>query len=412
MGLEGRVFLPLSGDLSRSQRQEVSDEHVEVLFPVAFEAAFDGPQVVGVEPFLAIALERHQDEVGDHVGAGEVPAAGVHGLEDPVRVVFALLELESDDAELAQARAERRDVRAELLDAFLEERQRIGDARRRLVRQGAVVDQRQQGLRIPRLEHQAVALVALAEGIDEILAPDLVGLEAVRRCVVFEVAGERLEDEGDRGQALLSVIDHEGRPVGVEGIDGGDVHDGSEEVLAHVLALAGVEDVVPELAAMAPGPGVSALVDGDAELGRVPDEVEEEGFRGAHGFLRIGGTRPGPTPGYPGPHPTQRSTRLLAVREHRFGASALPGGRTDLRWDRARHARCPEQCNEYTRLQLGALIGTVRRHECRNDLRFVSWRLPILGPDRCWRHGRGAPRRIRRCLSRPATAGAGGMRMV
>ena len=62
--------------------------------------------------------------------------------------------------------------------------------------------------------------------------------------------GERLEDQGDRGQALLAVIDHKGRPVGVEGIDGGDVHDGSEEVLAHVPALAGVEDVVPELAAM------------------------------------------------------------------------------------------------------------------------------------------------------------------
>ena len=30
--------------------------------------------------------------------------------------------------------------------------------------------------------------------------------------------------------------------MGVEGIDGGDVHDGSEEVLAHVLTLAGVED--------------------------------------------------------------------------------------------------------------------------------------------------------------------------
>ena len=94
-----------------------------MFFPVAFEAAFDGPQVVGVEPFLAFPLERHQDEVADHVGTGEIPAAGVHGLEDSVRVVFALLELEGDDAELAQARAQRRDVRADLLDAFLEERE-------------------------------------------------------------------------------------------------------------------------------------------------------------------------------------------------------------------------------------------------------------------------------------------------
>ena len=116
-----------------------------------------------------------------------------------------------------------------------------------------------------------------------------------------------------RGQALLAVIDQTGRPVGVERIDGGDIHDGSEEVLAHVLTLAGIKDVVPELAAMPPRPGVSALVDGDAELWRLPDEVEEEGFRGAHGMLRVSGTRPGPTPGYPGPHPTQRSTRLLAM---------------------------------------------------------------------------------------------------
>ena len=141
-------------------------------------------------------------------------------------------------------------------------------------------------------------LVTLAEGVDEILVPDLVGPEAVRRGVVFQVPGERLEDQGDRGQALLAVIDQTGRPVGVEGIDGGDVHDGSEEVLAHVLALAGVENVVPELTAMPPRPGVSALVDGDAELRRLPDEVEEEGFTGAHGMLRIGGTRPGPSPGY------------------------------------------------------------------------------------------------------------------
>ena len=57
------------------------------------------------------------------------------------------------------------------------------------------MDQRQQGLRIPRLEHQAVVLVTLAEGVDEILVPDLVGPEAVRRAAVFEVPGERLEDQ-------------------------------------------------------------------------------------------------------------------------------------------------------------------------------------------------------------------------
>ena len=48
-------------------------------------------------------------------------------------------------------------------------------------------NQRQQRLRIPRLEHQAVVLVTLAEGVDEILAPDLVGPEAVRRVVLFQM---------------------------------------------------------------------------------------------------------------------------------------------------------------------------------------------------------------------------------
>ena len=43
----------------------------------------------------------------------------------------------------------------------------------------------------------------------------------------------------------------------------------------------------------------------------------------------------------------------------------MPGKRTDLRWDRARHARCPERSTEDT--YLGVLIGTIQRHECRND---------------------------------------------
>ena len=68
--------------------------------------------------------------------------------------------------------------------------------------------------------------------------------------------------------------------------------------------------------------------------------------------------------------------------EHRFGASALPGERTDLRWDRARHTRCPERSTEDTWLQLGVLIGTIQRHECRNDdLRLVFREFPILGPE-------------------------------
>ena len=58
----------------------------------------------------------------------------------------------------------------------------------------------------------------------------------------------------------------------------------------------------------------------------------------------------------------------------------MPGERTDLRWDRARHARCPERSTEDTWLQLGVLIGTIQRRECRNDdLRLVFKEFPILG---------------------------------
>ena len=60
----------------------------------------------------------------------------------------------------------------------------------------------------------------------------------------------------------------------------------------------------------------------------------------------------------------------------------MPGERCDLRWDRARHARCPERSTEDTWLHLGALIGAIQRHESRNDdLRLVFREFPILGPE-------------------------------
>ena len=60
----------------------------------------------------------------------------------------------------------------------------------------------------------------------------------------------------------------------------------------------------------------------------------------------------------------------------------MPGERTDLRWERAGHARCPERSTEDTWLHLGVLIGTIQRHECRNDdPRFVFREFPIPGPE-------------------------------
>ena len=51
----------------------------------------------------------------------------------------------------------------------------------------------------------------------------------------------------------------------------------------------------------------------DAELGRLPDEVEEKGFRGSHGVLRVGdGVRSGPSPG-PWTAPTEGIARLLVM---------------------------------------------------------------------------------------------------
>ena len=118
------------------------------------------------------------------------------------------------------------------------------------------MDQREQRLRIPRLEQQPVLKVPLAVGIEEIVVPDLGGLETVRGRVFPQVPGQGLEDQADGGQALLAIIDQIGRPVGVEGIDGGQVHHRAEEVFAHVGAIAGVEDVLPELAAFPLRPGL------------------------------------------------------------------------------------------------------------------------------------------------------------
>ena len=58
----------------------------------------------------------------------------------------------------------------------------------------------------------------------------------------------------------------------------------------------------------------------------------------------------------------------------------MPAERTGLRWDRARHARCPERSTEDA--CLGVLIGTIQRHECWNDdLRLVFREFLILGPE-------------------------------
>ena len=96
MGSEDRVFLSPLRDLAGPEGQVMADEGLEMVFPaVAFEAAFNGIQMIGVEPFLAVPVERHQDEVADHVGAAQVASAGVHGLEDAVRVARVVLGGES-----------------------------------------------------------------------------------------------------------------------------------------------------------------------------------------------------------------------------------------------------------------------------------------------------------------------------
>ena len=113
--------------------------------------------------------------------------------------------------------------------------------------------------------------------------------------------------------------------MGVEGIDGGEIHHRAEEVFADFRALAGVQDVLPDLAAFPLGPGETALVDRDAELGRLPDEVEEEGFRGSHGVLRVGdGARSGPSPGR-WTAPAEGTARLLVMCGRYAGGLALRG---------------------------------------------------------------------------------------
>lgn len=57
-----------------------------------------------------------------------------------------------------------------------------------------------------------------------------------------------------------------------------DVHNGAEEVGRDGIIPAGSQYVVPYLLTLSFFPGVSALIDGDAELSRLPEEFKEPSF--------------------------------------------------------------------------------------------------------------------------------------
>ena len=59
----------------------------------------------------------------------------------------------------------------------------------------------------------------------------------------------------------------------------------ANEVDGDLVTTAAAHDVVPQLAAFLLGPRVGALVDGDHELGRLFEKIEEFGFGGFHNEL-------------------------------------------------------------------------------------------------------------------------------
>ena len=125
MVLEHRVLPALPRYLAGLQGQEVTDEGLEMsVAGMAREPALDRLQMVLVQPLLLLAVERHEDVVTDQVGAAERAAAGIHRLENALRVVLPLLERDVDDAELAQPGAQRGNIGAEPRDQFPEQLER------------------------------------------------------------------------------------------------------------------------------------------------------------------------------------------------------------------------------------------------------------------------------------------------
>ncbi len=96
------------------------------------------------------------------------------------------------------------------------------------------------------------------------------------------LAGKGFQHEHDRGQALLAVDNQQRRLAGNLVKARLDVDDGADKVGGTGLVATHPEDVLPELMTLGLRPGVGSLVDGNNELWRLLEEVQQLGLGSFH----------------------------------------------------------------------------------------------------------------------------------
>jgi hypothetical protein len=78
------------GHFGGLEGEEVAHEGAELVAAVGLlaEGLLHRPPVEGVEPLLQFGRLAHQHIVADQIGLGELPAGGVHALEDQLGIVL------------------------------------------------------------------------------------------------------------------------------------------------------------------------------------------------------------------------------------------------------------------------------------------------------------------------------------
>jgi hypothetical protein len=98
--------------LSSLEGEEIPHEGAELAAAVGLLAKrqLHRPPVQGVEPLLKVGRLSHQHIVADQVGLGELPAGGVHALEDQLGIVLIAGEGHIHHQQLADATADHRQI--------------------------------------------------------------------------------------------------------------------------------------------------------------------------------------------------------------------------------------------------------------------------------------------------------------
>ena len=103
-------------------------------------------------------------------------------------------------------------------------------------------------------EQQLVPELTVFQRVEEVVAAELPGREAVQRFRVTDMTSERLDDEGHGCEALLTVNDQQRRLGGNLIETFFDVDNGANKVGGDLVVLAGAQNAVPELLASRFGP--------------------------------------------------------------------------------------------------------------------------------------------------------------